>query len=234
MKRLATKRPRAGFTILELTISSTLLVMMVASLALSLSRLSSLQKSIETEIRLQDMASSALATILDDLRRSAFVDANGVTYPHLFEDGNAALEFNQHDHQPAIQAAQPGDPDFGPIREIVFVLPDDADGDGVPDLDPSGEVIWTAQEFSYVLNTGADGINRLERRTDALEPATVAQFVERVEFDSGPNAGNSIPTELTMPFNTVRVRIWFRAVDGNGHLHTYFVQASTRFRNTPE
>lgn len=221
-----------GFTLIEMVFSSAVLTILVGSLALALSRLSQVQSSFDAEVRLQAEGTRALEAILEDLYGAAYVDANGVSYPHTFEAGIPGAGFAPHAHAPANKSAVAGEPDFGVDREIVFVLPDDADADGVPDLDANGDIVWSAEELSYVLVTRPDGINALERRTDAGAPRAVARFVERVAFDTGPNTIGLPSTNALLPFNTVQVRIWFRLVDGNGHLHTYAVQASTRLRNT--
>ena len=94
-----------------------------------------------------------------------------------------------------------------------------------PDLDMQGLLAWDPREFSFVLTVGADGVPELERRIDGGAPRRVARFVERVTFDDFESSGFAVAT------NTVRVRIWLRGRDANGHLHRDFVEGTTLLRN---
>jgi len=170
------------------------------------------------------MGERAFARIIADLRRSGSVTVGANNYPYLFDDGNAGGTFAAHSHAPAQHEAQAGDPDFGSTREIVFALPADADGNGVPDTDAAGNLVWGAAESSYVLVTRATGVNALERRTNAAQPEAVATYVERVAFDT--NA-----TDITIPLDAVRVRIYFRLQEPNGFLYRNFVETVVKLRN---
>jgi hypothetical protein len=123
-----------------------------------------------------------------------------------------------------------GDPDFGVTREIVFVLPQDADGDQVPDIDAAGDLIWGAAELSYVLVTRADGINYVERRTDGANGQVIGMFVERLAFDDNDS------TQLSpdpVPLGAIRVQVFLRQVDQEGLVRRYAASATVRMRNGP-
>jgi type II secretory pathway pseudopilin PulG len=215
---------RAGFTLIDLLISAAIFSVLLIAFGKSVSGLFREQTSLNTVDRMQDMAARCLDDVFDDLHRSGVAAANGVNYPYLFEDGAAEAPFDDHAHAPADKDAEAGDPDFGPNREIVFCLPADLNGDNVPDVDGSGQLMWDADEHSFVVVTEG-GVNYLQHRVNGGEPRTLASHVERVTFDDHESSG------FVVPQDAIRVRIWFRMEDGTGHLHRYAVETTTKLRN---
>ena len=144
-RRLSGAR-RAGFTIIELAISVTILGLFAGMLVHSLRSMQGLSNSSSTISQLQDMSERAIKAINLDLKRSGFVaPGGGPAYPQFFLDGAAAPP---HQHPPPVKQAQPGDPDFGPNREIVFLQPQDANGDDIPDSDGQGRRVWGVRAVS--------------------------------------------------------------------------------------
>lgn len=242
--RAAAHRVRRGFTLVEMAIVATILILLSGALVSSLESLRDATLTSSVESKLQEAGEKAMRQIVDDLRRSGVVTvdfgAGLVAYPGFFFDGDTAAtatsaEVNaMHAHPAPVQNAVAGDPDFGASREIVFLQPLDADTwgppavvgvpDGIPDLDANADLVWDPTEFSYVLVTGVDGINRLERRTNGINPTTVASFVERVVFEN--NAFN-----FAIPLSAVRIRIFLRQVDSQGVVHRYQTDATVQLRN---
>jgi prepilin-type N-terminal cleavage/methylation domain-containing protein len=212
---------RRGFTIIEMAISLTILGLFAGMLVHSLQRMQGLSNASSARSQLQDSGERALKQIGLDLKRSGFVTQFGLPYPGIFLNGAAPAP---HAHPPAQTLAQPGDPDFGPSREIIFLQPADADGDGIPDLDANGNLIWDPREFSYVVITGPDGVNYLERRIDGAQPRMIARNVERIDFEDSTLSG-------TVPLLCVRVRIFYRKVDQNGTMHMHSAESLVRLRN---
>ena len=214
---------------------------------------------------LQEEGESALREIIADLRRSGIHqgEVNGTWYPYYFEDGVADAPFTVHSHPPADSEADADDSDFGPNREIVFVLPSDLDDDGRPDVDtdddltpeldgdgdgtrtdsasdtngiwdparntvhPESGVVWSHDEISYVVITGPDGVNYLERRVNG-DPASgrrIARYVERVVFEDAAAAG------ITDSLESVRVRIFLRKRDDSGLLFRRSAEVWVKLRN---
>lgn len=227
---------RAGFSLLELTIGFGILSLLMLTLTLVLNSASSITRSGSIAARLEEEGRTALAEITRTLGRSGFASTDAThSYPYLFADGAPdQAEFAQHAHDPAVQHGEPGDPDQGFSREIVLLLPrDDDDGDplngiapdGRPDLTPGGMLDWSAVETSFVLVTGADGINVLQRRLDGAAPRVVSRNVERIVFDT------SAEEPVDVPVNCVRVRLWLRATDQRGAVHRTRVESVVRLRN---
>lgn len=235
MTSLQRSRSRSGFTLIEVAIATTVLLVISGALITALNGLRGTAVTGDVTSRLTEAGEKALLRIVEDLRRSGRVN-QGTAYPYTFEDGDSPFD-DIHDHLPADEHAENGEPDFGPDREIVLLLPRDEDTlgpppvvgvpDNTPDLDGNGELIWGLEQFSYVLETWPDGINRLERRTDGAAPGqVVASWVERVLFDDFNTAPLEIPNS-----GTVRVRIWLRQPDSRGTVHRWFGEAMVRMRN---
>ena len=246
-KAMAERGSRAGFTLLELTISATILFLLAAMMVEAVDQIGALGRAGGTAARLQMGAEDALSRITTDLRRSAFVTANGKTYPYLFLDGAVDPTFANHAHAPAAEHAEPGEPDAGPNREIVLAQPafvSVAQGDDgqnyapdavppdvtvvkvydVPSIQANGSATWSAEEISYVLVTANDGVNELQRRVDGVTQAVLARGVERVLFET-----NTL--DLAVPQRAVRARLWLRLPDGEGTVHRHFGEAVVRLQN---
>jgi len=217
---------RSGFTILETSISVTLVLLMSGTLVMAMQNMQGLAIGNNNRSALDMMADEALEEMVEDLRQSGVVTVGGLDYPYVFDGGAAnGTDFPDHVHPPAANAAEAGDNDFGPDREVVFVLPADNDGDQRPDVGVGGALIWDVNEFSYVVVTRNDGVNTLERRINGGQPSVVGRYVERLVVDTATSSGFQIP------LGSVRVRIFFRQFDGGGTLMRTTREAVVRLRN---
>lgn len=246
---------RSGIGLIEVTISATILFILAASLVEAVGQVGALGRAGSVDGRLQIDAQDAIAQVTADLRASGFVDTNGKKYPYLFENGVADVEFANHAHAPAIEHAAATDADFGVNREIVFVRPsfsevaqatdgvnyDLVDAFGEPLTVPGGVQIvkryafpvigndgvagFQTQETSYVVVTGTDGVNVLQRRTNGGSPSVVARGVERIVFDT------SATDPVGVPVNAVRVRLWLRLRGEEGQVHRHFTETVVRLQN---
>lgn len=144
---------RRGFTLIELTLSITVLAVLARILVGATDSVGSMTETGNIEARLHRSSENALKWILQDLRNSGFQVVDGRTYPHILDNGVGTAGFAAYTYVPAPSAAEPGDPDFGPTRGLVLCLPSDldgngrpetdADGDGTPELDGNGDGITT-------------------------------------------------------------------------------------------
>lgn len=228
MRTRSTSSPaQAGFTLTEVLISATILVGLAAVIAGTMGGLSSMTVSGSTQNQLQDMGERALSTMIDDFRRSGWITRDGETFPVFFEDGDPQGElFLRHRHLPPLRKARSGEPDFGPSREAIFLLPADLDRDNRPDVEvDTGEVSWDTRHFSYVLVPGPNGHNVLERRIDGGVPQVVAHHVERLTVE------DSEATGFEIPLKALRIRIWFRKQDSGGVVYRHRVEAVVQLRN---
>lgn len=216
---------KAGLTLIELTLGVSLMLVVGGTLVLAMESMGSLASSNQRKANLQTMADDALFEIVEDLRRSSEMEFGGLNYPYWFDGGVPNADFAVHAHAPADDQAEAGDDDAGLDREIVFLLPADVDQDGRPDVDGNGDLTWDATEVSYSVRTGPNGVNQLERRTDALNPRVIGTYVERLVIDTSESSGFVIPLE------SVRVRLFFRQLDKDGTLLRYSNEAVVALKN---
>jgi hypothetical protein len=215
---------RAGYSLVEVILAAAILTMLARCLVEAATMMGRLTTTGNVETMLQLESERALDSIVADLRRSGFVTVNGKTFPYVFDDGEARGDFAAHSHERAISEAEEGDSDFGPTREIVFALPADADGDERPDLDGTGELVWSPQEISYTRVTYPDG-NFLERMVDIQNPRRIARYVERIVFDTPASSGWAIP------LGSVRVQVFLRMRDPAGALYRHSSSVVLSMRN---
>ena len=254
----------AGFTLLEMIISVTVIAVLAKMLVMSSEASSTMTSTGNMEARLMSASEKALGRIVEDLRMSGEQTLQGRAYPYVFDGGLAADGFEDYAYIPAAMAALPDDGDFGVMRSIVLALPSDLDrngrpeldanGDGVPELDGNGDGVpsndasdiagiwdptlatvvadtrlaWDHSDVAYKVLAGPTGENELVRLvSNGTEGRDVlARGVERIQFDTPVSSGFTIPT------GSVRVRIYFRVKDEEGHVYRSRREAIVRLRNS--
>ena len=143
-------------------------------------------------------ADRALSTLTDELERSGFTSVDGVDYP-FFVDGVALDDAPaKHQHAEANVAAGAA----VTAREIVFLLPQDANADGWPDLTNSMQsVVWDTTEVSYVLLPSPDGSNQIVRRENGANDRVLARGVRRFLVEDAASA------DFAFPINVLRITL---------------------------
>lgn len=207
------------------------------------------------EAILADLRRSATVTL--DGASYPYVFEDGEAEPpfdahdHVVSDQEADANESDYGVMRELVLVKPADLDGNGIPDLdmdVDGWPEfDGDGDGTTseepadyvgvDWDPAENtidtdtgVVWSHQEISYVTVTHPDGINYLERRTDA-DPSSarrVARDIELVQFDTWESSG------YTIAMNSVRVRIFLRRRTQEGALFRHQVEAVVKLRNTEE
>ena len=129
------ERSLAGMSLIEVVLAATILTVLARSLVESAESMGRLTHTGSVKTQLQIEGQGALDSFIEDLGRSAFRTVNGRSYPYVFDSAVADLPFDAHSHTLPVMEAESGDSDYGTLREIVFVLPADLDGDGRPDMD---------------------------------------------------------------------------------------------------
>lgn len=219
------KGSRSGFSLLEASFATALLILVFGGLAAAIRSMQQLAHTAKERGAVQTEGQDALVEIVQDMRRSAVTLAAGVRYPILYTDGDPGPGYPEFTHLPANKSGEPNDEDSGPDQAILFLLPRDEDGDRRPDVNENGELIWDDAVHGYVLVTGPDGVNRLERRQEGQPARVVARFVERLVFDDAASSNWEIP------LGSVRVRLFFRKPDASGQVQRFFTEGIIALRN---
>lgn len=210
-----------GTTFVEMLLALAVFAILTAAMSQVMKIMRSVEAENSIEAKLHAHALRAMRTIVKDLKRSEFRAVGGKDFPYVFDDGVASWPFTSHAHTPASSSAVSGEPEFGPNREIVFVLPADADNDGRPDL-TANAVDWSPAEISYTLVTGTAG-NELVRSVGA-QSYPIARNVERLVFDTPLSSGFAIP------LGTVRVQLFLRARDRHGTVYRHQSETTVRLQ----
>ena len=223
---------RAGFQLIDLTIATTIMVIILGAFAKTVFSVGSLTDTVSLQSELVQSGNLAFNQIVEELKFSGYTTKDGWDYPYVFDNGNPIAAFETHEHDAPmvvstkeIGQAQPVSVGAGVVisRDIVFLTPEDGDGDDVPDIDALGGPVWSSSEVSFVLIPDGDS-NRLERRVDGVLDRTLARNVESVLFDT-PD------TSVDVPLNCVRVCILFSKAASNGHRISHKVMSTVRLRN---
>lgn len=106
-------------------------------------------------------------------------------------------------------------------------MPIDNDGDGfITDAD-TGLIEWSNPDISLVLVTSPTGINQLQRWENGLCTEIVANYVERVTFDT-------IRTDPTIDWNGIVATIYMARPTPRGVWLETQLSTSIKMRNTDE
>lgn len=229
-KHTARGSRRAGFTLLELMIGSTILLLLAGSVWETLHSMKRITIVGTVETHLQKQSEKALGAIFSDLQVSGRVEDAGTVFPYSFSEGEPD-DFHDpnewHNHEPAVKTGDPKmDEDAQPDSELIFLVPADVDANGVPDVDPvEGELLWDTDTVSYSVRTLADGTNCLMRKAGGDLPVVIARDVERIDFEvfGDPGAGLLV--------DQVRVSLFFRDTDEDGRIYRQRMTAVVRMRN---
>jgi len=217
-----------GYTILEMAISMVILGIVLAGVFSVLGASRSIFQTGITLSSLQDQARKALDQITREVRQSGTVINDPHSpYPYLFVDGNAEGYYAHHWHPPAVSHASPGDPDYGPNREIVFRMATDVDGDGLLTSATTGVIEWGPEEISYVVLTTDDGVNELQRRINGGSPVAVVRHVERIVFDD-------YHTNPGLTKNQISIIIHMRNTTKTGRVLRTYLSTTVNMRNSWE
>ena len=181
------RRRRAGFSIVEAMVSMFIFLGFLAAVYQAVSRSRQFTDVQEALSVIQVDAEHALNRMTQELRMTAHI-TNPIlgepACPYVFAAGVAEGSFVAESHTPPDQHVQPTSPGFGEVREIVFKVPFDNDGNGLFTDEDTGQPEWSMFNVSYVVITEASGTNTLVRREDAVITDVICRNVERVTFDT--------------------------------------------------
>lgn len=219
------RSPRAGFTVIEASISIAILGVLMLVYLSTVDRSYDSQEQAEAYFRLRARAMHAMSMMREDLSRAGYTEQGGIQYPSLYQaDEVVGDDFVVFDH--AISHALYDEAENGiPNTDVVFVLPQDADGDGWPDVTAAGTPDWGASEIAFLLVPDQFGTNTLRRVTADGAIETIARSVSWVDFDSPTTSA------FEVPLGCLRVRLALVEMEGSQVLETYEHVMTVRLRN---
>jgi len=195
---------RAGFSLIEALMSTFIFLSVLAAVYGTISSGQSFTGVQDTLAKIQMDARKTLERLTEELRMSGWREnpvALEPDYPYIFVNGVAHGSFAAESHPAPAQHVAPGNPAFGDVREIVFKIPVDLDGDGLLTDGTTGDVEWSPWDVSYVLITSPGGVNELVRREDGVVTDILARYVERITFDN-------IFTDGSVQLNEIAITIY--------------------------
>ncbi len=118
-------------------------------------------------------------------------------YPEVYEGNTIGAG-----HPALAHPAPVSYPNFPANRELVFRTLEDADGDGWPDINGAGQLIWSPVISAFIVAPDANGINRLYLVDTAGQRRSLARNVGSLVIDDSASSG------FTIPLNQLRVRLF--------------------------
>lgn len=219
MKR---RRSRAGFSLIEVTISLAILGTLMLVYLSTVQRSTSSRDQIRTHHALRSRSMSALNRMSDELSRSGHVTLASEDYPGLYKELEIESEIPAFKHDLPYPLYAGGE---APDSDIVFVLPVDADDDGWPDLESDGTPSFGNEVFAYVLEPDEDGSNRIRRMSSSGASVTIARGVRYVTFETSESSGYEVP------LGCVRITLETMEQDGGKTVDTFEQSITVRLRN---
>lgn len=202
---------KAGFYLIDCTRALSLVSVVLGGFLVSLERMATVPASDVRDILVAE-GEAAAREIARELARSGHV----TVAPALLDAGRTSGPLAPFAHTtPHSGEAMPG---------LAYLLPQDADADGWPDLSASGEVVWSPVPRAFLCVPLADGREALVRRV--LDDETIlAHDVVRLVFEDFAHGDEGLPR------NVVRFRITLRRVGPDGILHEVETERVVQLEN---
>jgi hypothetical protein len=249
----ATPRRDAGFTLVEIAIVLVVSLVVFGGFTLSITDAVDFSVNSVGSADLQEIGRNSLDRIKRDLQSTGrFVDATiGIQFPHVYSNGTPDPAMDpafDHDNvlltnlaatfPPAPVWPTPANPppfvapgsEVEPlgIRECVFRLPEDQDGDGRIVSSVTGLVEWSPDLIGYVLIPNVRGtLDLVRRRVDAtgnVTDETICRCVEALTFDS-------VDTKNILPMDAVEVHLHLLRVTARGQTQRLHRATTVAMRN---
>ena len=201
------KRPqRRGFTLVELMISATLLIVVLGGLGLALRRGMDLFQSTTTISELDTRTGRVLNRIVREMRMALAATTTDLSTP----DGAPKFWASSVDYRKAVDYVD-GDPILGAPRRIVFEL---AAGELDNGVDDNGDGLVDEHRVVLVLDPGAAGEQRtvLANRVSELQRGEQANGLD--------DDGNGLADEAGLSFDQedqlITVRLTLTGIGSDG------------------
>ncbi len=251
---MSARRRESGVTIMEMSVVMLFTMLIFGSYATAVVDGVEFTATNVGGASLHEIGRRTLETIARDLSRTgrATDPVYGIFMPHVFREGSpdATLAGNwAHDQvalQALVQSFPPGPPpppepvnpppfvapgfELTPmgVREIIFRLPEDENGDGRL-LDADSNVEWSSTLYGYIMHPNAAGTLTLYRRSiDAahqLVEEPICGDVEALTFDS-------VETKGILPMDAIEVHLHLLRKDVRGRDQRLHITTTMVMRNS--
>lgn len=205
--------PRSGFTILEVTISSTIFAAIMGAFVLALVATRKAQDDAEVVDLVSREALEVVETLRRELGRSGF--ENG--FPLTYDADDVGADYQVFEH-----ATPNGETERS---DVVFRIPADADGDGWPDVENDGDVAWEDDPRAFVLRPNETGVNDLVQVAPDGQGATIGRHVESVTYSSPAE------TNFEIPLDCMRVEVVTASIAADGQVRRSQLSAVVKLHN---
>lgn len=250
----ALRRHQRGFSLVEVTVSLVFTMLIFGTYAAAVVDSVEFSASNIGGASLHEIGRRTLESIARDLTRTGnFIDAvTGIPFPHVFKNGQpeAVLANNwQHnvDELTAIAATFPPGPPPPPepvnpppfvapgfeltpmgIREIIFRVPEDLNGDGRL-LAANHTIEWGTSTLGYIMRPNHSDTLTLVRRSvsaqHVVRETTICTDVEALTFDS-------VETKNILPMDAIEVHLHLKRQDVRGRVQRLHLTTTMVMRNS--
>ena len=200
---------QSGVTMVEMMLSVSLLTIISATMLESLVRFQEAGQAVTQEYTLERRSADVAMRVTKDLGRSGFTMIDGQTFPVIADTGeadNMLNVVNAFDLDLGFQDAEANE-GRGDSHELVFCLPDDADGDGWPDTVGS-QPAWSPNLITYYLRPSTNGRNDLVREQQNGRLEVLCRGVAQFEVETPEDTG------FVIPLDSIRMTLTLASEDG--------------------
>ncbi|MBI1850907.1 MAG: hypothetical protein HYR85_11235 [Planctomycetes bacterium] len=242
---------RHGFTIIEIVLSLSVASVIFSSLYVVVLGLRSYFDTGNVAAALEEDGRRIMRTLISELRQTGIVEGGAVNYPAIYE--RSAAPMDDSNQRGALVATlslrdsdlggQVFDPNAGTradlyrnrestelaFKHLAVRELHDANGNAyyAPRLNnANGDILWSDNEYSYLVTIDPTGIPQLERRIDGQNPRVIGHYVRKVVFES-------ISHDPTISYNQI-VIVLYMARRVAGRLVTVDVEGTVNLRNSKE
>lgn len=249
------QRSQSGLTLVETTVTLFFTMLVFGIYARSVVDSVEFSAANIGGASLHEIGRRTLETVARDLSRTGnrIDPVWGIPFPHVFRNGlpdpilSGAWEHDTEQLEEMAAAFPPGPPpppepsnpppfvapgfELTPmgIREIVFRLPADLDGDGRL-LNASNQLEWHPDTFGYIMIPNHRGTLNLVRRTvtaqHVITDQTICTNVEALTFDS-------VETKSILPLDAIEVHLHLKRQDVRGRIQRLHLTTTMVMRNSP-
>ncbi len=240
---------RAGFTLIEMMISLSVVSVVFSAMYVVVLGVSSYFGQGNLRSALEEDGRRTMRAMISELRQTGIVEDGGVNYPAIYSravmpmDGSnvrgdllATLSLRDadlggyfYDPNSGTRAEVYRDRESTELvfRHLAVRRMSAMDLNLRPILDnTTGDVQWADNEYSFLVVTGPGGVPQLERRVNGGNPRIIGRYVDKVVFEA-------ISHDPTVFYNQIIIVLYMSRQVGSAVISTD-LEGTVNLRNTRE